>query len=138
MVLFDATWLAHLVRGPFTDKIIYKERNSCRRNGWTNILYLNNHINKEEMVCKIYRVSVIILDGPITMIFFYFQCLQQTWYLAADTQVFIVAIYVTYLMFKHRKHAMKIGLAAIAVGTLIPCIVNYYENFEITTKHYPE
>lgn len=58
MVAFDSTWLAHLSRGPFWDKTALKERNSCRTNGWTNILYLNNYINKEDMVSINYLQQV--------------------------------------------------------------------------------
>lgn len=50
MVAIDATWLVHAGRGPFWDKMIGGEYRRCRSNWWTNLLYINNYANKEEMV----------------------------------------------------------------------------------------
>lgn len=111
---FNATWLVHMGRGPFWDRTVGGEYRNCRNNGWSNILFINNYYNSEYM------------------------CLQQTWYMAVDTQVFIVAIVITWMMKNYEKYAMKIVCAAIFVATCIPMAVNYYYDFDIIIRQYPE
>lgn len=50
MIALDATWLVHAGRGPFWENLVGKEYRRCRSNWWTNLLYINNYANKEEMV----------------------------------------------------------------------------------------
>lgn len=51
VIAFHCTWLVHMGRGPFWDHMVGVEYRRCRQNWWTNLLYINNYVNKEEMVC---------------------------------------------------------------------------------------
>lgn len=46
-ILLHSTWLYRLGNGPFWDRINYTERQFCRDNGWTNLLFVDNYINSE-------------------------------------------------------------------------------------------
>jgi peptidoglycan/LPS O-acetylase OafA/YrhL len=46
-VLIHSTWLYRLGSGPFWDRINFTERQFCRENGWTNLLFLDNYINSD-------------------------------------------------------------------------------------------
>ncbi|KAJ8973299.1 hypothetical protein NQ317_002784 [Molorchus minor] len=49
VIAFESTWLVHIGRGPLWKNLIAKEYLSCRKNWWTNLLYINNYVNKKEM-----------------------------------------------------------------------------------------
>lgn len=51
IMLFDATWLYKLNFGPFWKTTSETEKTFCRRNWWTNLLYINNYVNPHQMVC---------------------------------------------------------------------------------------
>lgn len=63
-VLMHATWLYHIGRGPFWDRVNFTERQFCRENWWTNLLFLDNYVNAERK-CLIHR--------------FYFKSLPKLW-----------------------------------------------------------
>ncbi|KAJ3650137.1 hypothetical protein Zmor_021845 [Zophobas morio] len=114
VVAFHCTWLIHISRGPFWDKIIGDEYRNCRKNWWTNLLYINNYVNKEEM------------------------CLQQTWYLATDTQLFLIFLIVIYVMKSAEKYCKLIIASTTAVGILIPAVISYVNNYDILVRQFPE
>lgn len=66
-ILIHSTWLYRLGNGPFWDRINFAERQFCRDNWWTNLLFLDNYINVER------------------------KCLIHSWYLAADFWLKILA-----------------------------------------------
>lgn len=45
---------------------------------------------------------------------------------------------VVWLMWKYERHAFKILGTAILVATLIPMIVNFYYDFDILVRQFPE
>lgn len=51
MVFFNATMLLKMTSGPVWPHYADNERSHCRRNWWTNILYVNNFIAAREPVC---------------------------------------------------------------------------------------
>lgn len=83
MIAFDATWLRHISRGPYWDKVIGYEYRNCRKNWWTNLLYLNNYIDRENMVSfgksyyvlsnTIYRIlvlpTIVVLSSRYSSVF---------------------------------------------------------------------
>jgi peptidoglycan/LPS O-acetylase OafA/YrhL len=66
LVLLHATWLHRFDDGPFLDKFTVYERQSCRKNMWTNLLLINNYISGD------------------------MKCMIHTWYLATDFQLGII------------------------------------------------
>ncbi|XP_064215010.1 nose resistant to fluoxetine protein 6 isoform X2 [Tribolium castaneum] len=81
-----ATWLVHLSRGPFWDDIIGHSYRTCRSNWWSNPIYLNNFIHPVEM------------------------CQPSLWYIAVDTQYYIVGLFILCLIWKYQeKIALILG-----------------------------
>ncbi|CAD7013860.1 unnamed protein product [Ceratitis capitata] len=63
LILFNSTVLVRLQNGPFWRHYVEAERVFCREYWWKNVFFVNNYLFKES-------------------------CSHQTWYLAADMQLF--------------------------------------------------
>lgn len=50
LILFHATFLYEFGDGPGWKNVALIERNFCRSNWWTNLLYVNNYVRPEQMV----------------------------------------------------------------------------------------
>ncbi|EAT36801.1 AAEL011139-PA, partial [Aedes aegypti] len=68
VLMLHATWLSKVQDGPLWIRGTQTEKYFCRKNWWTNLLYVNNYVNA---------------DQP---------CLQQAWYLACDFQLFTMGM----------------------------------------------
>uniref|UniRef100_A0A182UXI0 Acyltransferase 3 domain-containing protein n=1 Tax=Anopheles merus TaxID=30066 RepID=A0A182UXI0_ANOME len=106
MLLLDATWLIRLQDGPIWKRVAETERTHCRTNWWANVLYVNNYVTVSE------------------------PCLQQSWYLATDFQLFAIGLAILALTWRYPK-LLKPSLAVAVLGALlIPAIVTYVNRFE--------
>ncbi|KAF2884299.1 hypothetical protein ILUMI_21861 [Ignelater luminosus] len=114
MVLLSGTWLPHFGRGPFWDRIVGMEYRNCRKNGWSNLLYINNFYDSAHM------------------------CMQQTWYIAADTQLFLLSLGIVMLMWKYQRRIKLILGTFLIIGILIPGIIHYVHDYDIVIRVYPE
>ncbi|XP_052566601.1 nose resistant to fluoxetine protein 6-like [Culex pipiens pallens] len=101
VVLLHATWLIKLQDGPMWKRGVETERTFCRRNWWTNLLYVNNFVNA---------------DQP---------CVQQTWYLGCDYQLYCAGILLVIVISWFRKRAVLILMLA-AIGAFILTAVHIY------------
>lgn len=66
-VLFHSTWLYRFQTGPFWDKFNFYERQACRENMWTNLLFINNYVSGD------------------------LKCLVHTWFISTDLHLSIIA-----------------------------------------------
>lgn len=66
LVLLHSTWLYRFQTGPFWDKFNFFERQSCRENMWTNLLFINNYVSGN------------------------MKCLVHTWFISADLHLSII------------------------------------------------
>ncbi|KAF5301324.1 hypothetical protein FQA39_LY10722 [Lamprigera yunnana] len=114
VVALNATWLRHMNTGPLWYNIIDSEYKNCKSNWWTNVLYINNYYNVEHM------------------------CLLQTWYTAADTQLFAYSLVVLAIVWTFKKHTMKIFAGSFIIGLIIPGVLNYINNYDYLPRIYPE
>ncbi|CAH0550012.1 unnamed protein product [Brassicogethes aeneus] len=114
VLAFHCTWLVHLPRGPQWHKAVEWEHHYCRKNWWTNMLYVNNYVDKEHM------------------------CMEHTWYLAADTQLFAVSLIILGVVFKIPKYTKLILGFFFAMGVFLPGLVSWVTNSDILTRLYPE
>uniref|UniRef100_A0A336N0M2 CSON013311 protein n=1 Tax=Culicoides sonorensis TaxID=179676 RepID=A0A336N0M2_CULSO len=106
MMLFDSTWLYKLQNGPGWKRIAETERHYCRKNMWTNLLYVNNYINVEE------------------------GCMPVTWYLAVDMQMFIIGLSVMMLIWRFPQIKKTIlGICCFTAVTL-PGLLTYMYKFD--------
>ncbi|XP_071103042.1 O-acyltransferase like protein-like [Haliotis cracherodii] len=67
IILFYSGLLGHLIKGPVAESRNIFEKDNCRDNWWTNILYINNFYNFKDM------------------------CFPASWFLAADMQFYVIA-----------------------------------------------
>lgn len=59
--------------GPLWKLVIYPEAEFCRRNWWTNMLFINNYINSHEMVIILFTLTTFFyLNIDINNIFIIF------------------------------------------------------------------
>lgn len=97
---FSATLSTKMNDGPFWRKTQEAEKYFCRKNFWKNLLFINNYISVDE------PVSDSITSKKFLSFDFCLQCVQQSWYLASDFQLFIIGIlllttFVKYELFIH-------------------------------------
>lgn len=50
IILIFAFILPYMGDGPLWKLIVYPEAEFCRKNWWTNLLFINNYVNSNEMV----------------------------------------------------------------------------------------
>ncbi|XP_066150437.1 nose resistant to fluoxetine protein 6-like [Euwallacea fornicatus] len=104
IVLFHATLLRHLGNGPNWNRVMGDEHLRCRNKGWSNVLFINN------------------LDP-------YDMCLPTTWYLALDTQYFIISLFLIWMIKCYEKHAYYIFGGFISINIVASFVQNYYYDF---------
>ncbi|XP_063388976.1 nose resistant to fluoxetine protein 6-like [Cydia fagiglandana] len=115
VVWFAASWWARLGAGPQWAPRVAAEAAVCRAKWWVHLLYLNN-----------------VLDADN-------KCLVQTWYLAADMQLYAVALLLTLALARWRRGALPtlMALLLISVGGLFA--VSYWLKLVSTfVMHNPE
>lgn len=109
-----ATWLTKLGDGPLWDSRMTLEQQRCRDSWWKNLLYINNYYGNDRL------------------------CMFQSWYLATDTQLFVLAPLLIYPLWRYRKAgAILLGYAAIFT-TMIPFLVTYIQKLDPTLLIYAE
>ncbi|XP_047004780.1 nose resistant to fluoxetine protein 6-like [Schistocerca americana] len=99
VVFFYAAALQRLGTGPLWDSVVGPEVNFCRHSWWVNMLYLNNYLH---------------LDQP---------CMNQTWYLAVDMQLFLVGLLLLTAVWLWPRAAPFGLLAALVVAVVTPLAI---------------
>ncbi|XP_055682064.1 nose resistant to fluoxetine protein 6-like isoform X1 [Lutzomyia longipalpis] len=108
-VLFLYMVMLHkLGSGPLWDARIGLEQERCSSSWWINLLYLNNYLGNDKL------------------------CMFQSWYLAADTQLFILAPLLLYPLWRWRKVGIYLFAVSATVSVLIPFVVTYVNNLDPT------
>uniref|UniRef100_A0A2H1VKS3 SFRICE_016604 n=1 Tax=Spodoptera frugiperda TaxID=7108 RepID=A0A2H1VKS3_SPOFR len=115
VVWFAASWWQRTGRGPLWAPMVASEAAVCRRKWWTHLLYLNNILYADD------------------------KCLIQTWYLAADMQLYAVCLALTLALWRWRRAAVAV-LTALLVGSVALLFgLAYYWNLVPTyVMHRPE
>ncbi|XP_065086708.1 nose resistant to fluoxetine protein 6-like [Ochlerotatus camptorhynchus] len=114
MILLDATWLFKLQDGPLWKRVSETERTFCRNNWWANLLFVNNYFT---------------VDEP---------CLQQSWYLATDFQLFILGLLLLVFVRRFPKLLRPTLTLAIVLSYVSPALVTYLNLFEGVVMIRPE
>ncbi|XP_071445527.1 O-acyltransferase like protein-like [Hetaerina americana] len=99
VIFFYATLFYRLGSGPVWDILIGNNTNMCRINWWTNILYVNNYVN---------------INQP---------CMDHSWYLAVDTQFYLVSPIFLFLMYKYRRFRLYLFPIIVLIAVLVPFII---------------
>ncbi|CAG9791133.1 unnamed protein product [Diatraea saccharalis] len=115
VVWFAASGWARGGSGPLWAPLVGAEAAVCRDKWWTHLLYLNNIIYPDD------------------------KCLIQTWYLAADMQLYCCALLLTLALWRVRRGALYV-LAALLVGCvlLVFALAYVWELVPTFVLHRPE
>lgn len=92
--------------GPIWNSRISVEQERCENSWWKNLLYINNYFGNEQL------------------------CMFQSWYLAADTQLFILAPILIYPLWRCRKLGLYLLGAVAGVSIAIPFYVTYSQSLD--------
>ncbi|XP_019871067.2 O-acyltransferase like protein [Aethina tumida] len=110
-----STWIFNfLYNGPVKDQYSDLEYKICQKNWWTTLLFINNISTEPEM------------------------CYFITWYLSADTQLYLLSLLIFSVIWKFRNRAFSIISIFIVVGMAIPGIVGYIFDLDIIFRISPE
>lgn len=85
----------------FLQRAFLQERENCRANGWSNLVYINNY----------YHTDAI--------------CIGHSWYLSADFQNAIVGVIILVFAHKFPKYRVPIFFSCILIATFIPALLTY-------------
>uniref|UniRef100_A0AAG5CQ94 Nose resistant-to-fluoxetine protein N-terminal domain-containing protein n=1 Tax=Anopheles atroparvus TaxID=41427 RepID=A0AAG5CQ94_ANOAO len=109
IIALYASWLPRLGDGPLWNERMQLEQHRCQVSWWRNLLYINNYVGTEEM------------------------CMFQSWYLATDTQLFVLAPLILFPMWRygHRMALLLLG-SLTSVSILVPFFVTYYRQLDPT------
>lgn len=111
----NSTWMPHMTNGPNWIRMVHNDYEACKETWWVFFLQLNNYIwNGKAM------------------------CMQHTWYLACDTQLFVVALLILPLILKYPRHAVKIIIAMISLGIAVSFAHVYFADLDIIIRSTPE
>ncbi|KYQ47033.1 Nose resistant to fluoxetine protein 6 [Trachymyrmex zeteki] len=115
MIGFYATLFYKFGTGPQWDIWIGSNKNFCRENWWTNLLYVNNYVNVPNM------------------------CMSQSWYLSTDMQFVWLSPLILYPMLKFRSLFFAIVLAVcLFLSVLVPFVTTYVLQLTGTMLYYKE
>ncbi|XP_034933564.1 nose resistant to fluoxetine protein 6-like [Chelonus insularis] len=111
MIGLYTTWLPKLDSGPLWSRMT-EEKRRCLDSWWTNLLYINNYVNTDNL------------------------CMFQSWYLSVDTQLFILAPAIIYPLWRWRKVGELILSSATALTVVVPFTVTLVNSLDPTLMIY--
>ncbi|XP_043678966.1 nose resistant to fluoxetine protein 6-like isoform X2 [Vespula pensylvanica] len=114
MIGFYATIYSKFGSGPHWDVWVGSNRDYCRDNWWSNLLYVNNYVNVPDM------------------------CMSQSWYLATDMQLIWLSPIFLYPMLKPARRIffwIVIGFAFV-LSMLLPFAVTFIYRYTATMFYY--
>ncbi|KAL0839333.1 hypothetical protein ABMA28_016072 [Loxostege sticticalis] len=112
VIWFYITWMPKIGEGPLWKEKVLLEQERCSSNWWINILYVNNFVNSDSM------------------------CMFQSWYLAVDTQLFIIAPIFIYGLWRWRRAGpIMLGLSIVA-SVFVTAIITYKDDLDPTVMVY--
>lgn len=135
---FYATVYYKLGSGPEWDSWVGSNRDYCRENWWTNLLYVNNMVNVGSMVSVPINQSINITSTLHSISSF--QCMSQTWYLAVDMQLVWISPIFLYPMLKFSRAMIFWVILGIGLGIsiAIPFTISYVMGLTGTMIYYRE
>ncbi|XP_075983845.1 nose resistant to fluoxetine protein 6-like [Anticarsia gemmatalis] len=106
VVGYAATWWTRANSGPMWPAMVGAESGVCRDKFWAHAFYLNNLVDPDNI------------------------CLVQTWFLAVDMQLYLVAAVLTLVLAPLRRRALPILAALVLVFSLLNGILAYIFNWQ--------
>ncbi|XP_054717447.1 nose resistant to fluoxetine protein 6-like [Uloborus diversus] len=103
MVIAATLLLPHLGSGPFWNETVDPVVESCKQNWWTNILFINNFVTT-----------------PVQ------RCLEHSWYLSCDFQLFTIALFLLLALNRHPALGIALNIVMIMVSMVMTGLLTYY------------
>ncbi|XP_063626342.1 nose resistant to fluoxetine protein 6-like [Cydia splendana] len=114
IVLFTVMTInRHLADGPQWDLVVTSEAEACWQYWWAHMLYINNYIYDNS------------------------HCLPQTWYIAADTQLFALGMLVCVVFRRPRYQAIVLAVLGV-LALLMPAAHTYFQDLDAVVYQSPE
>ena len=102
-------------KGPLAADLVGKHLSNCRTEWWRTLLYINNYGYK----------------SPNDM------CIPQTFTQTVDFHLWLLAYFPLIWLYKRPRLGVASCLALIAIGTILPAIVNYHYDLPPTPTGRP-
>lgn len=99
--------------GPFWNTKIELEKERCFSSWWTNLLYINNYVNTDKL------------------------CMFQSWYLAVDYHLFILAPAILYPLWKNNKLGEILLVSTTVLTVIVPFWITFRNNLDPTLLAFP-
>ncbi|CAK1550257.1 unnamed protein product [Leptosia nina] len=113
MIALIATLIRHFGNGPLWKMVVESESIACQKKWWTNILYINNYTFDDV------------------------NCMPQSWYLAADTQLFTLTLLI--LLVARTPRARNIAVILMFIVSLVVLAgITYFNDLDATIIQSPE
>ncbi|XP_044739900.1 O-acyltransferase like protein-like [Chrysoperla carnea] len=114
-IIINATLVSHFSNGgPYWHKQIELHQKNCR-NGWWQLTFINYK--------NIYPSDI---------------CMPQTWYLIADTQLYVVTVLILSSIWLIKGQIKTILSTCLIISVLIPGVITYIYNLGPMTANYPQ
>ncbi|KAH8411059.1 hypothetical protein KR222_011279 [Zaprionus bogoriensis] len=113
LIMFNGTILTRLGDGPFWRHLTEAERVFCRENWWKNVFFVNNYLMEDS-------------------------CAQQTWYMAADMQLFELFLIIIIITKKHPATIRFIYVLLALATFLVPACLTYFLRLDAIYHIKPE
>ncbi|KAF2899933.1 hypothetical protein ILUMI_06250 [Ignelater luminosus] len=113
VIALYCTFLVRFDSGPLWNKVISTEQNRCMTSWWANILYINNYVNTDNI------------------------CMFQSWYLSADTQLFVLAPLIIYPLWKWPRIGETLLALSTLIAAIIPFVITFVYDLDPTTLTFP-
>ena len=107
-----ATLIKFFAVGPYSILVEYEIKN-CKKDWWTNILYINN-------------LKWVSDTQPM--------CMPVSWYLANDMQFFLISPLIIYPLWKYPRFGLGAGFLWMVAGTVIPMVIVYINDFPLSVS----
>lgn len=110
---FYVTYFPRIGSGPLWKSRVNLEKERCEKSWWLNLLYINNYVGIDNL------------------------CMFQSWYLAVDYHLFILAPIVIYPLWKKPKLGEAILFFCFVGSILLPFTITYIDELDPTMMAYP-
>ncbi|KAK6637584.1 hypothetical protein RUM44_008006 [Polyplax serrata] len=112
VIFFYAHFLEHLGTGPVWKMRVGREAERCRKNWWTNFLFINNYINTDSL------------------------CMFQSWYVTCDMHFTFLAPIIVRVIVKSQRKGLLLLTALILSSVVATFLVTYYNKYDGVLRVY--
>ncbi|XP_076347720.1 nose resistant to fluoxetine protein 6-like [Tachypleus tridentatus] len=124
-VIALAMLLPLLGSGPVWHETVDPIVTKCQKSWWANLLFINNIVlSAKDRVC----IGDFTAQGSwiFSVYSFHEQCLEHSWYVACELQLFVVSMAVVYLMQRKPKLGILLSCMLTILAVIITGLLTFY------------